>query len=179
LYKPAKADFDDANYPGDALMARGKSVRLLASIPERYSPDFMERLDKRTVLGRSVLDRYGAVMSDLGGEEALSSVKRSLVRRFTWFEVMLEGMECRAAAGEDIDIGSWTQLTNTWLGIARLLGLERRSKPVESLHSLMYRDDPEPVAAPDEATAADRPADDATASPEEIAAQAPYTEAAP
>ena len=61
------------------------------------------------------------------------SIKRSLVRRFTWFEVMIEGMECRAAAGEPVDIGSWTQLTNSWLGIARMLGLERRQKQVRTL----------------------------------------------
>ncbi len=155
-------------------MARGKSVRLLASIPERYAPDFMDRLDKRTVLGRSVLERYGAVMSDLGGEETLSTVKRSLVRRFTWYEVFIEGMECRAAAGEEIDVGSWTQLTNTWLGIARLLGLDRRTKPVESLHSLMY--EPEP-AAPAAATGDDRLRADTTAAPEAIAAEAPCAEA--
>lgn len=162
-------------------MARGKSVRLLASIPEKYAPDFMDRLDKRTVLGRSVLERYGAVMSDLGGEETLSTVKRSLVRRFTWFEVMLEGIECRAAAGEDIDIGSWTQLTNSWLGIARMLGLERVQRPVESLHDvMMYRDDPQPEpAAPAEAPGDDRREPDAMASLDEIAAEAPSAEAAP
>jgi hypothetical protein len=120
-------------------MARGKSVRLLAAIPAKYSPDFMERLDRRTVLGKAVRDRYHGIIQDLGGEDALSAVKRSLVRRFTWFEVMIEGFECRAAAGESIDIGSWTQLTNTWLGIARLLGLERKSKPVRRLHEHMGR----------------------------------------
>ena len=118
-------------------MARGKSVRLLAAIPEKYSPDFMDRLDKRTVLGRAVLERYQAVMCDLGGEEALTTIKRSLVRRFTWFEVMIEGMECRAAAGEELDIGSWTQITNSWLGIARLLGLERKSRLTRRLQDVM------------------------------------------
>jgi hypothetical protein len=121
----------------DALMARGKSVRLLASIPPRYTPDFMDRLDKRTVLGRAVVDRYEAVLSDLGGEANLTAIKRSLVRRFTWFEVMIEGMECRAAAGEGVDIGSWTQLTNSWLGIARMLGLERRQRPLKRLREVM------------------------------------------
>lgn len=109
-------------------MARGKSVRLLASIPERYAPDFMARLDRRTVLGKAVVDRYSAILADLGGEESLTNVKRSLARRFTWFEIMIEGMECRAASGEEIDIGSWTQLINSWLGIARMLGLERKAK---------------------------------------------------
>lgn len=118
-------------------MARGKSVRLLASIPERYAPDFMDRLDKRTVLGRAVVDRYEGIVADLGGEEALTNIKRSLVRRFTWFEVMLEGIECRAAAGEGVDIGAWTQLTNSWLGIARMLGLDRKARPTRRLREIM------------------------------------------
>jgi hypothetical protein len=118
-------------------MARGKSVRLLASIPKKYEPDFMSRLDKRTVLGKAVVDRYQRVTVDLGGEENLTAIKRSLVRRLTWFEIMIEGMECRAAAGEGVDIGSWTQLVNSWLGIARMLGLERKPRNVRSLHEVM------------------------------------------
>jgi len=123
----------EPNYPGDALMSRGKSVRLLAAIPESYTPDFMQRLDKRTVLGKAIVDRYEAVLGDLGGEDNISSIKCSLARRFTWYEAMIEGFECRAAAGEEIDIGSWTQLTNSWLGIARLLGLERKAHSARTL----------------------------------------------
>jgi len=93
----------------------------------------VRRMLARTVLGKAVVDRYSAVLADLGGEDNLTTIKRSLVRRFTWFEVMIEGMECRAAAGEPVDIGSWTQLTNSWLGIARMLGLERRQKQVRTL----------------------------------------------
>ena len=43
-------------------------------------------------------------------------------------------VELQLAAGEQIDIGSYTQLTNTWLGLARTLGLERKSRPVRRLH---------------------------------------------
>ena len=118
-------------------MARGKSVKLLVSIPPKYTPDFMDRLDKRTVLGHAVVHRYQAIVADLGGDDALTNIKRSLVRRFTWFEVMIEGMECRAAAGEGVDIGAWTQLTNSWLDIARMLGLERKSRPMRRLRDVM------------------------------------------
>jgi hypothetical protein len=118
-------------------MARGQSVRLLAAIPAKYSPDFMDRLDKRTVIGKAVRARYHAIVYDMGGEDALTTIRRSLVRRFTWYEVMIEGMECRAAAGESIDIGSWTQLTNSWLGIARMLGLERKAKRTRGLNEII------------------------------------------
>jgi hypothetical protein len=118
-------------------MARSKSVLLLASIPAKYSPDFMNRLDKRTVLGKAVRNRYEAIVADLGGEEVLASIKHSPMRCFCWFESMIEGIECRAAAGEQVDIGSWKQLTNTWLGIARMLGLGRRARPVKRLREHM------------------------------------------
>ena len=114
-------------------MARGKSVRLLASIPTRYRADFIERLDKRTVLGRAVHECYQAVVADLGGEEALSTIKRAHVRRYVTLESMLAGIECRALAGEEVDAGSWTQLLNSWLGVAGRLGLERRARNVRTL----------------------------------------------
>ena len=115
-------------------MARGKSVRLLGQIPAKYSPDFMERLDRRTVLGRAVSQRFDTVATDCGGLDTLAHVKVGLIKRFLWMECVIEGLELQLAAGEQIDIGSYTQLTNTWLGIARLLGLERRPRPVRRLH---------------------------------------------
>jgi hypothetical protein len=157
-------------------MARGKSVRLLACIPAKYRPDFIERVDKRTVLGRAVHDRYHAIVADLGGEEALSTVKRSHVRRLVTLETMIEGIECYALAGEPVDVGSWTQLLNSWLGIARALGLERRPRKIESLHDVLYRDDSEPAAAA-EAPGDDQRETDVMGSPEEIAADAPSAEA--
>lgn len=64
----------------------------------------------------------------------MRTVLGKAVRGFTWFEIMIEGMECRAAAGEGVDIEAWTQLTNSWLGITRMLDLERRRKPIRRLH---------------------------------------------
>jgi hypothetical protein len=87
-------------------MARGKSVRPRASIGPEYTDDFMERLDRRTVLRKAVFEHFESVVADLGGENNLSTIKLSLVRRFTWFEAMIQGIECRAAAGEEIDIGA-------------------------------------------------------------------------
>ncbi len=118
-------------------MARGKSVRLLACIPAKYRPDFIERVDRRTVLGRAVHNRYHAVVADLGGEEALSTIKRSHVRRLVTLECMIEGIECSALGGEPVDAGSWTQLLNSWLGVAGRLGLERQARPVERLRDIM------------------------------------------
>jgi hypothetical protein len=114
-------------------MARDKSEKLSASLPANYRPDFLTQLDGRTTLGKAVRERHEAILTDLGGPDSLSSIKLSLVRRFVWFEAMIEGMECRAAASEPVDVGVWTQLVNSWLGIARMLGLERRPKRLPSV----------------------------------------------
>ncbi len=118
-------------------MARGKSVRLLGEIPAKYTADFMARLDKRTVLGKAISQRFEAVATDCGGLDTLSHVKIGLVKRFLWMEATIEGFELQLASGDKIDIGSYTQLTNTWLGIARLLGLERKPRPIRRLHEHM------------------------------------------
>ncbi len=118
-------------------MARGRSVRLLGEIPAKYTPDFMERLDKRTVLGKAISLRFEAVATDCGGLEGLAHTKVGLIKRFIWMEAVIEGFELQLAVGERIDLGSYTQLTNTWLGIARLLGLERKVRPVRTLRDHM------------------------------------------
>ena len=118
-------------------MARGKSVRLLGEIPEKYAPDFMERLDRRTVLGKAVSQRFQTVATDCGGLDSLSHVKVGIVKRFIWMEAVIEGFELQLAAGERIDLGSYTQVVNSWIGLARMLGLERKPRPVRGLHDHM------------------------------------------
>ncbi len=115
-------------------MVRGRSVRLLGEIPEKYTPDFMQRLDKRTVLGKAISQRFEAVGTDCGGLDSLSHVKVGIIKRFIWMEAVIEGFELQLAAGDRIDLGSYTQLINSWIGLARMLGLERKPRPIRKLH---------------------------------------------
>jgi hypothetical protein len=137
LYKPAKANFDDANYPGDALMARDSSTKVMATIPDKYSPDFADRLDKRTSIAKAICGRIEAIETDMGGADALSHARRSLVRRVVWLEAIIEHSEQKLAAGEGIDLGGHTQAINSLLGLYRLLGLERCQRPVRTLREVM------------------------------------------
>jgi hypothetical protein len=54
-------------------------------------------------------------------------------------EAVIEGFELQLAAGETIDLGSYTQLINSWIGLARMLGLERKPRPVRGLHEHMRK----------------------------------------
>ncbi len=118
-------------------MSREGSNRLLATIPDRYSPDFAERLDGRTHVAKTILGRIEAIESDMGGADGLSHARRSLIRRVVWLEAVIEHSEQRLAAGDGIDLGGHTQAINTLIGLYRLLGLERRTRKVRTLREVM------------------------------------------
>jgi len=114
-------------------MARDSSARVLATIPDRYTPDFAERLDGRTVIARTIRGRIDSIEADMGGAESLSHARRSLVRRIVWLEAVIEHTEQRLAGGEGIDLGGHTQAINSLLGLYRVVGTERRARRVSAM----------------------------------------------
>lgn len=118
-------------------MARGRSTKLLATLPDSYTSNWVDKLDKRTVLARAVLARIGALESDAGGAESLSAARRSLIRHAAWLDAIVESYEMKLAAGEQVDVGGFTQALNSLLGLFRLLGLERRTKRGPTLREVM------------------------------------------
>lgn len=114
-----------------------RSTKLMATIPDKYSPDFADRLDRRTTIARAIRGRIEEIETDLGGADGLSHARRSLVRRVVWLEAIIEHSEQRLATGEGIDLGGHTQAINSLLGLYRLLGLERRQRPVRTLREIM------------------------------------------
>jgi hypothetical protein len=119
------------------LMARGVSTKLLTQLPAEYSADWLERIDKRTKIWRALLPRIQRLEDDAGGADNLPHAKRSLCRRAAFLELLGETLELRFTAGEPIDVGAYTQTVNTLLGLYRLLGLERRQRPVRRLREIM------------------------------------------
>ena len=118
-------------------MPRDGSNKIMATIPEKYAPDFAERLDKRTGLARAICARIEAIETDAGGADALSHARRSLIRRAVWLEAIIEHDEQRLATGDGIDLGGHTQSINSLIGIYRLIGLDRRQRPVKRLHEVL------------------------------------------
>jgi hypothetical protein len=123
-----------------------RSPKPLATIPDRYSPDFADRLDGRTTIAKAIRERIEAIETDMGGADGLSHARRSLVRRVVWLEAIIEHSEQKLAAGEGIDLGGHTQAINSLLGLYRLIGLERRARSVERLRDVMRGDAPEQPA---------------------------------
>lgn len=118
-------------------MARGKSTKLLATLPDRYSNDWLKRLDKRTKVAQAVLAKIAQLEEDAGGAESVATVKRSLIRHAVWLDAIVEGFEMRLAAGEAADVGALTQALNSLVGLYRLIGLERKPKKGRVLGDVM------------------------------------------
>jgi hypothetical protein len=126
-------------------MARGVSEKLLASLPVNYRPGFVDLMDRRTVMGRAIHSRIEEMETDLGGSEALSHIRRSLVRRAVWLELAIEAHEYEFAEGRGVDMGGYTQALNSYLGVCRQLGLDRKAKPTRGLQARMAASQREPI----------------------------------
>ncbi|MGH8489577.1 MAG: hypothetical protein ACREXS_12120, partial [Gammaproteobacteria bacterium] len=120
------------------LMMMPTSEAAANTLPADYTPDYTDKLDGRTRLGRQIRDKYSALVQDLGGEDHLSHQQRSLCRRSVWLELMLEHEESRIAAGEGINIAPHTQLVNSLLHVYRALGLKRQARDI-TLHDVLRR----------------------------------------
>lgn len=102
-----------------------------APAPE-YTPNWLESLDGRTGIAQQLRHRYACMTSDLGGEEHLSYMQRSLVTRALHLEYFLELEETklRNGGGADFDSGKWAQANNALQGILSKLGLQRQAREV-------------------------------------------------
>lgn len=82
-------------------------------------------LDKRTTAARRVREVMGALESDLGGEDHLSTAQRILVQRIAVQAAIIENMEAAWARGEAIDTGSLTTMVNALRRNLETIGLKR------------------------------------------------------
>lgn len=121
-------------------MTLRKDQRPMVQLPKHFTPNFMEVLDGRTVLARAARERYEEVIADQGGEENLSRIRRSLVRRLIWQEILIEAVEADVAAGVAADMDALTKLTNSYVRLARTLGLNRHARRVPRLRDIMAGD---------------------------------------
>jgi hypothetical protein len=118
-------------------MARGVSTKLTTQLPEEYSIDWLEHIDKRTKIWQAILPRIQQLEEDAGGAENLTHAKRSLVRRAAFLELLCETQELRFTSGAPADVGAYTQAFNSMTGAYRMLGVERKARRTQSLQEYL------------------------------------------
>jgi hypothetical protein len=103
-----------------------------------------EAIDGRTAVAKAFDSLVDAIHSDLGGEEQLSAIERSLVRAFAGAATTLEHTHCYILSGRPITGGTiamHAMAVNAMVRVASRLGLQRRSKDVgPTLGDILRRD---------------------------------------
>jgi len=112
-------------------------------LPDKFSPGFIQTLDKRTDLYGRLNYSYEQIVDDCGGADGLPRTKLALVERFCFMEEFLRRIELRIAEDpvKHIDlIGKWTQGVNAMNGLAKVLGLTVAEKG--DFLDALYRQEP-------------------------------------
>ena len=100
--------------------------------------------DGRSAWSRRMRDLINLHLSDLGGADAVSEAEKSIVRRVATLTVELERMESVfAEAGEaspdQLDL--YQRVSNSMRRMLETIGLQRRTRDVTSLGSILRSDD--------------------------------------
>lgn len=140
----------------------------LSTLPAKYTGNlFAWNLDWRSPIGMKIAAEVLLLAQDLGGWDSLSRQRQILVERAAYLRLKTAEYETAELTGKPLpfEAGTYSNKANVLLGHLKTLGLERQSKPIESLHEYLAAQDA--TAATDD----DEPDDDEA--PEEIAASGP------
>ena len=128
-------------------------------VSAKHTPGFLEDMDGRTEVSRTLRQRLGALVSDLGGLDALSYQERSLCKRVIHLERLIEKRELSLAHNGIIDESGYFVAINVLNGLFTKLGLKRRAKTLSLKDYLNAK--PEPQLAPSPAPSGPQPKEDA------------------
>jgi hypothetical protein len=101
------------------------------SLPVKFKPGFLSTLDGRTDLAKALRSNYDAVLADVGGREEVGHVKNALLERFVYLEAILQTIEAEMVSGQTPAaeaLGRWIQAVNSLTGLAKTLGIERKTR---------------------------------------------------
>jgi hypothetical protein len=100
------------------------------TLPATFKAGFLASLDKRTDLAKALRQNYDDIVKDIGGADEVGHVKAALIERFCWLETILQSIEHEMVSGETSRteaIGRWIQAVNSLSGLAKVLGVERKT----------------------------------------------------
>jgi hypothetical protein len=108
------------NRPVAAAPARRRKRRLKS----------LQDLDRRTANAKAALALLNSIVADLGGEAALSAMKRAIIDNVAVLGAALDNIAYRYLAGEPVELIKFATLANAQRRLLADLGLERRALDV-------------------------------------------------
>ena len=119
-------------------------------VPARFERNFLDSMDGRAEIVRTLRQRLGALVSDLGGLDSLSYQERSLCKRAIHLERLIEKRELTLAHNGTIDESGYLSAINVLNGLFSKLGMKRRSKQISLKDYLSHKPEPQPAPQPKE-----------------------------
>jgi len=126
---------------------KNKSTKAI-EIPTRFTDDFLSTMDGRGEVTRTLRQRLGQLVADLGGFSNLSYMEQSLCKRIVHLERSIEKRELSLAHGGECDETVYLSSINVLSGLFGKIGLKRRARKIQSLEDYLKRPPPEPQPAP-------------------------------
>ena len=106
----------------------GQKSAKATEVAERYTGGFMDELDGRVRLARTLHQRLRELTNDLGGMTNLSYQEQSLCKRLVHLERLIERKESTLAHGGTLDENYYYAALNALSGLFSKVGLKRRPK---------------------------------------------------
>jgi hypothetical protein len=91
-----------------------------------------------TAWARRFRDVLFEICNDIAPPETLSEAQKQLARRCATIAIACERMECRAAAGDEINLDKYGMLTDRLGRTLHRLGIKRQTRDVTPLDPLDY-----------------------------------------
>jgi len=123
----------------------GQKGTKATEISKRFRADFLEMLDGRAEVTRTLRERLSALISDLGGLDGLSYQEVSLCKRAVHLERLIELRELKLANGGTVDVNEYLSAINCFAGLLGKLGMKRKARTVTLKDYLSTKPEPDPA----------------------------------
>lgn len=110
--------------------------RKRTTLPNRYRPNWLTKLDQRSALARGLHDHIVGIADDLGGIESLSVIQRDLTQRYVHACALATEIEGKAREGQPFDTGQLLAIYDRITRLAQAIGIQRRQRPVRDLRKI-------------------------------------------
>jgi hypothetical protein len=109
----------------------------------RVKPQLVKRgdLDGRSNAAKYFDQLVREIETDLGGADQLSTIERSLIEAFVGGRLWIDNFNCRAMAGEQVDVLAFAATANCIARLGSRLGVRRRPRNLNPSLAELLADD--------------------------------------
>ena len=120
-----------ASMATEKIVNAGRTPNCKVSVPVKFDVNFLEQCDARKRAVRLMKKRYLTLREHTGAEG--TAQKEILVRRATFLSLYLESLEIQAMSGAEVNMSTYSALSNSLTGLLKALGISKHMKSAVSV----------------------------------------------